>query len=47
MNAFNLANTKFGLDSCQQKAHFFAQVLQEIGELSLVKRYILWLNPLD
>ena len=31
MNAFNNANTKFGLDSCQQKAHFFAQVLQEVG----------------
>ncbi len=31
MNTFNNANTKFGLDSCQQKAHFFAQVLQEIG----------------
>jgi predicted chitinase len=29
--AFNEANTKFGLDTCQQKAHFFAQVLQEIG----------------
>ncbi|WP_310557025.1 peptidoglycan DD-metalloendopeptidase family protein, partial [Flavobacterium sp.] len=31
MNAFNLANTKFGLNTCQQKAHFFAQVRQEVG----------------
>lgn len=30
-NAFNNANTKFGLNTCQQKAHFFAQVMQEIG----------------
>jgi predicted chitinase len=30
-NAFNNANTKFGLDTCQQKAHFFAQVLEEVG----------------
>ena len=29
--AFNNANTKFGLNTCQQKAHFFAQVMQEIG----------------
>ena len=29
--AFNDANTKFGLDTCQQKAHFFAQVMQEVG----------------
>ncbi|MCX8532812.1 peptidoglycan DD-metalloendopeptidase family protein [Chryseobacterium luquanense] len=32
MNAFNGANTKFGLDTCRQKAQFFAQVLQEVGE---------------
>lgn len=31
MNAFNEANEQFGLDKCRQKAHFFAQVLQEIG----------------
>ncbi|CAD7800180.1 Glycyl-glycine endopeptidase LytM [Chryseobacterium aquaeductus] len=31
MNAFNEANDQFGLDTCRQKAHFFAQVLQEIG----------------
>ena len=31
MNAFNLANTKFGLNTCQQKAHFFAQVREEVG----------------
>lgn len=31
MNSFNEANNKFGLDSWQQKAHFFAQVLQEVG----------------
>ncbi len=31
LNAFNEANLKFGLDSCRQKAHFFAQVLEEIG----------------
>jgi len=30
-NAFNNANTKFGLDTCQQKAHFFAQVMEEVG----------------
>ncbi len=29
--AFNDANKKFGLNTCQQKAHFFAQVMQEIG----------------
>ena len=37
MNVFNGANVKFGLDSCQQKAHFFAQVLQEIGSSINVK----------
>lgn len=31
MSAFNRANDKFGMDTCQQKAHFFAQVLQEVG----------------
>ncbi|MEL1255879.1 hypothetical protein AAEO57_18945 [Flavobacterium sp. DGU38] len=31
MNAFNLANGKFGLNTCQQKAHFFAQVREEVG----------------
>jgi len=31
MNAFNLANSKFGLNTCQQKAHFFAQVREEVG----------------
>lgn len=31
LNAFNNANTKFGLDTCQQKAHFFAQVMEEVG----------------
>ncbi|MFK7786071.1 MAG: peptidoglycan DD-metalloendopeptidase family protein [Crocinitomicaceae bacterium] len=31
MSAFNRANEKFGMDTCQQKAHFFAQVLQEVG----------------
>lgn len=37
MNAFNKANTKFGLNRCQQKAHFFAQVMQEVGPSILVK----------
>lgn len=31
MAAFNEANVKFGINTCQQKAHFFAQVLQEVG----------------
>ncbi|OOV19182.1 hypothetical protein [Flavobacterium sp. LM4] len=31
MNAFNLASSKFGLNTCQQKAHFFAQVREEVG----------------
>lgn len=31
MNAFNEANDKFGLNTCQQKAHFFAQVREEVG----------------
>jgi predicted chitinase len=31
MKAFNLANSKFGLNTCQQKAHFFAQVREEVG----------------
>ena len=30
-NAFNEAKDKFGLNSCFQKAHFFAQVLEESG----------------
>lgn len=30
-DAFNEGNRYFGLITCQQKAHFFAQVLQEIG----------------
>ncbi|MDR6544342.1 putative chitinase [Chryseobacterium rhizosphaerae] len=29
--AFNKANSKLGLNTCQQKAHFFAQVREEIG----------------
>lgn len=29
--AFNDANKKFGLNTCQQKAHFFAQVMEEVG----------------
>jgi predicted chitinase len=29
--AFNDANTKLGLDTCQQKAHFFSQVMEEVG----------------
>ncbi|TGN22998.1 M23 family metallopeptidase [Empedobacter tilapiae] len=37
LNAFNLANKNFGLNSCQQKAHFFAQVLQEIGPEITIK----------
>lgn len=37
MKAFNEANTKFGLNKCQQKAHFFAQVMQEVGPSILVK----------
>lgn len=32
MDAFNGANSKFGLNTCRQKAQFFAQVLQEVGE---------------
>lgn len=31
MNAFNEANDKFGMTTCQQKAHFFAQVREEVG----------------
>lgn len=31
ISAFLEVNHKFGLDTCQQKAHFFAQVLQEVG----------------
>jgi predicted chitinase len=31
MNAYNDASVKFGLNTCKQKSHFFAQVLQEIG----------------
>lgn len=31
MNAFNAANAKFGMNTCQQKAHFFAQVREEVG----------------
>ncbi|MFV0531544.1 MAG: peptidoglycan DD-metalloendopeptidase family protein [Flavobacteriales bacterium] len=31
MNAFNEANTKFGLNTCRKKAHFFAQVREEVG----------------
>lgn len=31
MSAFNRANDKFGMDTCQQKAHFFAQVREEVG----------------
>ncbi|ELY2018649.1 hypothetical protein SL053_002580 [Flavobacterium psychrophilum] len=30
--AFNDASSKFGLDTCQQKAHFFAQVMEEVGK---------------
>jgi predicted chitinase len=31
MNAFNEGNLKFEIDTCLKKAHFFAQVLQEVG----------------
>lgn len=31
MSVFNQANSKFGLNTCQQKAHFFAQVREEVG----------------
>lgn len=31
ISSFLEVNQRFGLDSCQQKAHFFAQVLQEVG----------------
>ncbi|MFV0531547.1 MAG: peptidoglycan DD-metalloendopeptidase family protein [Flavobacteriales bacterium] len=31
LNAFNETNDKFGLDTCRQKAHFFAQVREEVG----------------
>ena len=31
MDAFNEANDKFGLDTCEQKAQFFAQVREEVG----------------
>jgi predicted chitinase len=30
-DAFNKASSKFGLNTCQQKAHFFAQVREEVG----------------
>jgi predicted chitinase len=30
-DAFNAASTSFGTNSCQQKAHFFAQVMEEVG----------------
>ena len=35
--AFNNASSKFGLDTCQQKAHFFAQVMEEVGMTINVK----------
>jgi predicted chitinase len=35
--AFNDASSKFGLDTCQQKAHFFAQVMEEVGMTINVK----------
>jgi len=31
VNAFNLYSPRFGMDSCLIKAHFFAQVLAEVG----------------
>ena len=31
ISSFLEVNQRFDLDSCQQKAHFFAQVLQEVG----------------
>ncbi len=31
LGAFNEASSKFGLNTCQQKAHFFAQVREEVG----------------
>lgn len=37
INAFNKANTKFGLNTCQQKAHFFAQVMEEVGSSINIK----------
>ena len=37
LNAFNEANDKFGLDTCRQKAHFFAQVREEVGTSINVK----------
>ncbi|HEX8546854.1 MAG TPA: hypothetical protein VF691_07825, partial [Cytophagaceae bacterium] len=37
MEAFNKANTKFGLNTCQQKAHFFAQVMEEVGSSINIK----------
>ncbi len=36
-DAFNKANSKLGLNTCQQKAHFFAQVREEIGTSMDVK----------
>lgn len=37
MDAFNGANSKLGLDTCRQKAHFFAQVREEVGTSISVK----------
>jgi molybdopterin converting factor small subunit len=31
MSTFNQANSKFGLYTCQQKAHFFAKVFEKVG----------------
>ena len=36
-DAFNKANSKLGLNTCQQKAQFFAQVREEIGTSMNVK----------
>lgn len=30
-DAFNAASASFGTNTCQQKAHFFAQVMEEVG----------------
>lgn len=37
MDAFNGANSKLGLNTCRQKAHFFAQVREEVGTSINVK----------
>ncbi len=37
LTAFNAASKSFGTNSCRQKAHFFAQVMEEVGDSINVK----------